>query len=179
MREYIHNINTKIISKYISEYITVLLVSTCLVGITVGSHNIGILLFKINPMHWILYFAIILKRPALSTIIILSFALPFTSNILTGYPLMAKSFVITIELITYGVVFNLLLKNNSVILSYISSQIAGHTIYYSIKYIFIKTYVMEGILISSSIVLQITVFIILGICIEIATRQQIKMVKDS
>ena len=179
MREYIHNLNTRIFSKYISEYITVLIVSTCLVGITVGSHNIGLPLYKINPMHWILYFVIILKRPALSTIIILAFALPFTSNILTGYPLMAKSFLILLELITYGVVFNLLLKNNSVILSYISSQVAGHIIYYSIKYFFIKTYIMKGILISSSIILQITMFIILGICIEIASRQQNKMVTNT
>lgn len=178
MIENINNIYSKRFSLYFSEYLTMLLISIGLVGLTVGSHHIGLPLYKINPMHWILYFVIIFKKPTLSTIAVLAIALPFTSSILTGYPLFIKSLIIVLELLTYGFIFSLLLKCNSIFVPYILSQIAGHTIYYGVKYYLIKAEILNSLLISSSIFFQLTISIVLGISILIVNEQQNKIVDD-
>ena len=175
MIENINSIYSKRFSLYFSEYLTMLLISICLVGITVGSHNIGIPLYKINPMHWILYYVVILKKPAISTIAVLAIALPFTSSILTGHPVMIKSFLICLELLTYGIVFSLLFKSNSILIPYLLSQIAGHTIYYSSKYYLIKAEIFNSIFISSSIFLQLLISIVMGISIILFKKHQNKI----
>ena len=172
MIENVNNIYSKRFSLYFSEYLTMLLISISLVGLTVGSHHIGLPLYKINPMHWILYFVIILKKPTLSTIAVLAIALPFTSSILTGHPVMIKSFLICLELLTYGVVFSLLFKSNSILIPYLLSQIVGHTIYYSFKYFLIKAEIFNSIFISSSIFLQLIISILLGFSIILFKKYQ-------
>ena len=178
MIENINNFYSKRFSIYFSEYLTMLLISIGLVGITVGSHHIGLPLYKINPMHWILYFIIILKKPTLGTIAVLAIALPFTSSILTGYPLFIKSFIISLELLTYGFIFSLLQKSNSIFVPYILSQITGHTIYYGAKYYLIKAELLNSLLITSSIFFQLIISIVLGIGILITCEQQNRNIKD-
>ena len=90
---------------YLVEYLTMILIALGVVGITAGSHSIGLPLYKLNPMHWVIYFAILLRKPSISSILILAFAMPFTSLLLTGHPMVFKSLIMSIELSIYGIMF--------------------------------------------------------------------------
>ena len=62
-------------SYYLVEYLTMILIALGVVGITASSHSIGLPLYKLNPMHWVIYLAILFRRPSTSSIIVLAIAL--------------------------------------------------------------------------------------------------------
>lgn len=173
MKENISQLNiSKGISFYLSEYFIYLLCAISLVGITAGSHNIGIPLYKINPMHWVLYFMILHKKPVNISILFLAFALPFTSTILTGYPHLIKSILMGIEMSFYGIFFKIFTTYyfKTTINAFILSQIIGHFIYYTIKYILIEIGLMNSMLFTSSIFFQIVVILVLGLTLHFSTK---------
>ena len=90
---------------YVIENMVMILIATSLVGITSGSHSIGLPLYKLNPMHWVIYLAILFRKPSDISIVVLAFALPFTSLFLTGHPLVFKSVIMGVELSIYGILF--------------------------------------------------------------------------
>jgi len=152
---------------YVIEYLFAILIAVCVVGITSGSHSIGLPFYKLNPMHWVIYFTILFRKPSLGALIVLAFALPFTSNLLTGHPLFIKSVIMGVELSIYVVVFNVMINYFTVrpVSAYVISQIAGHIVYYGLKYIMINTGLLESALISSSIITQLIVFGCLGLAL--------------
>ena len=156
-----------LVNNYIIEYLFAVLIAISVVGITSGSHSIGLPLYKLNPMHWVIFFAILFRKPSLGAIIVLAFALPFTSNLITGHPLLIKSVIMGVELSIYGVVFNSLTNYYTIrpVLAYVISQIAGHIVYYWLKYIMINVGLLDSALISTSIVLQLIVFGCLGLAL--------------
>lgn len=147
-----------------TEYLLMIVIAVSMVGITSGSHSIGFPLYKLNPMHWVVYFTVLLRKPSFGTIVILAFALPFTSNLLTGHPLLIKSVIVFIELMIYGMIFFSLNKifNMNPMLSYLISQIAGHTVYYGLKFTIIQFGLIESDLVSTSVILQVLTFGFLG-----------------
>jgi hypothetical protein len=149
---------------YVVEYLIMVLISISVVGITSGSHSIGLPLYKINPMHWVVYFAILLRKPSVSSIIILAFALPLTSNILTGHPIIIKSMIMGVELSIYGLIFLAAIKffNLIPVIAYLISQVTGRFVYYGLKYVLIKAELIDSFLVSTSLILQITIFVALG-----------------
>ena len=94
-----------VVLSYVIENMIMILIAVSVVGITSGSHSIGLPLYKLNPMHWVIYFAILLRKPSISSIVVLAFALPFTSLFLTGHPLIFKSVIMGAELSIYGIIF--------------------------------------------------------------------------
>ncbi len=178
MKIYSHNLKiSNSIVNGLTEYITMLIIAVGIVGLIAGSHRIGVPLYKINPMHWVVYFVILFKKPSFSSIAILAFALPLTSNILTGHPLIIKSIIMSFELLIYGMIFSLLYNHvsKSIPFAYIVSQIVGHIIYFSLKYILIKIELMNSVMFTSSVIIQIIVFIILGLCLQIISTQRQKV----
>ena len=162
------------ISNYIVEYLTMILIALGVVGITAGSHSIGLPLYKLNPMHWVIYFAIMLRKPSISSILILAFALPFTSLLLSGHPLVFKSLIMSIELSIYGIIFSLIINRSPqfILGAFILSQIVGHVVYFLLKYSFIQMELMNSKLFSSSIIIQILVIIILGLSVYIISYRR-------
>jgi hypothetical protein len=148
-------------SSYLVEYLTMILIAIGVVGITAGSHSIGLPLYKLNPMHWVIYFVILFRKPSISSIIVLAIALPLTSNMLTGHPIAIKSLIMGFELVVYGLIFISLIKyfNLAPIFAYLISQFSGHIAYYGLKYIFIKADLIDSLLISTSIILQFVIFV--------------------
>ena len=163
------------ISNYIVEYLTMILIALGVVGITAGSHSIGLPLYKLNPMHWVIYFAILLRKPSVSSILILAFALPFTSLLLSGHPLVFKSLIMSIELSIYGIMFISVIKYFQFTLgfAFVISQITGRIIYYGLKYIFIKFKLIDSMFISTSLYLQMFVFCALGIALFLISKKYI------
>jgi len=159
----------KTLTYYLTEYLLFLISAIGIVVITSGSHQIGIPLYKINPMHWVLYFIIIYKRPENSSILVLAFLLPAISTIFTGHPIIIKSIVMGIELSVYGIIFSLLFTyyEKSFIIAFVVSQLIGHIVYYSLKYVLITNGVMHGLLFASSIYTQAIVFVVLGIALHL------------
>ena len=154
-----------------------ILIAVCVVGITSCSHSIGLPLYKLNPMHWVIYLAILFRKPSAISIVVLAVAMPFTSLLLTGHPMVYKSVIMSVELSIYGIIFSLILNRvyQSITLAYIVSQIFGQVIYFSLKYLLIKMALMNSAMFSSSIIIQIIVFIILGLCLQIIYNQQQKV----
>ena len=163
------------ISYYLVEYLTMILIALGVVGITAGSHNIGLPLYKLNPMHWVIYFAIMFRKSSISSIIVLAIALPLTSNMLTGHPIVIKSMIMGFELAIYGLIFITVIKyfNLAPIFAYLISQVSGRIAYYGLKYILIKAQLIDGFLVSTSIILQIVVFVLLGIILLFIDKEQI------
>ena len=161
-------------SNYIVEYLTMILIALGVVGITAGSHSIGLPLYKLNPMHWVIYFAILLRKPSISSILILAFALPFTSLLLSGHPLVFKSLIMSIELSIYGIIFSLIINRSPqfILGAFILSQIVGHVVYFLLKYSIIQMELMNSKLFSSSIIIQILVIIILVLSVHIISYRR-------
>jgi hypothetical protein len=163
-------------STYLVEYLTMIILAIGVVGITSGSHSIGLPLYKLNPMHWVIYFVILFRKPSFSSIIVLAIALPLTSNMLTGHPIVIKSLIMGFELAIYGLIFISLIKylNLAPIFAYIISQFSGHIAYYGLKYIFIKAQLIDGFIVSTSIILQFVVFVVLGITLYLSDKVRLK-----
>ena len=162
-------------SYYLVEYFTMILIALGVVGITAGSHNIGLPLYKLNPMHWVIYFAILFRKPSISTTVILSFALPFTSLLMTGHPMVFKSLIMSVELSIYGIMFISVIKYFQITLgvAFVISQITGRIVYYGLKYIFIKFKLIDSMFISTSVYLQMVVFCALGIALFLINKKNI------
>jgi hypothetical protein len=152
-----------------------ILIALGVVGITAGSHSIGLPLYKLNPMHWVIYFAILFRKPSVSSIIVLAFALPLTSNMITGHPMFIKSMIMGVELSIYGIVFLSAIKFFDLvpIFAYAISQVIGRFVYYVLKYVLIKVELIDGFLVSTSIILQIVVFVVLGIVLFLLDKKQL------
>ncbi|MFC1565421.1 hypothetical protein ACFL4B_00565 [Candidatus Neomarinimicrobiota bacterium] len=162
---------------YVIENMVMMLIAVSVVGITWCSHSIGLPLYKLNPMHWVIYLAILFRKPSAISIVVLAFAMPFTSLLLTGHPMVYKSVIMGVELSIYGIIFSLILNHvyQSITFAYIVSQIFGLVIYFSLKYLLIKMELMNSAMFSSSIIIQIIVFIILGLCLQIISIQRQKV----
>ncbi len=162
-------------SYYLVEYLTMILIALGVVGITAGSHSIGLPLYKLNPMHWVIYFAILIRKPSVCSILVLAFALPLTSNMLTGHPIVIKSMIMGFELAIYGLIFISVIKyfNLAPIYAYLISQVSGRIAYYGLKYVLIKAQLIDGFLVSTSIILQIAVFVVLGIVLLLIGKKQL------
>ena len=94
MNENIKNFNiNRSIFYYLTEYLILLGSAIAVVGLTVGSHKIGIPLYKINPMHWVMYLIIVNRKPGLLSISMLAILLPMLSTAFTGHPIMIKSII--------------------------------------------------------------------------------------
>ncbi len=142
---------------YVIENMVMILIAVTVVGITSGSHSIGLPLYKLNPMHWVIYFAILIRKQSVCSILVLAFALPLTSNMLTGHPIVIKSMIMGFELAIYGLIFISVIKylNLAPIFAYLISQVSGRIVYYGLKYVLIKAELVDGFLVSTSIILQI------------------------
>lgn len=158
---------------YLIENMVIILIATSVVGITSGSHSIGLPLYKLNPMHWAIYIVILFRKPSVISIIVLAFALPFTSFLLTGHPLVFKSLIMGVELSIYGVIFISVIKylKLTLVFAFAISQVIGRIIYYGLKYILIKVDLIDSNLVSTSIIFQLVVFGILGIVLFLVDKK--------
>ena len=163
-----------LVLNYVVEYLIMILIAIGLVSITSGSHSIGLPLYKFNPMHWVIYLAILFRKSSISSIIVLAFALPLASNMLTNHPIIIKSMIMGVELSIYGLIFLSAIKfiKLNPVIAYLISQITGRFVYYGLKYVLIKAELFDSFLVSTSIILQIIVFVVLGITLFFIDKKQ-------
>ena len=125
------------------------------------SHLIDLPLYKVNPMHWIIYLFCLSNTRSISSITILSLSLPLISLLTSGHPALPKAGLIGMELFIYGSIFNAFYHRKYMGLfgTYIFSKTVGIIIYYAMKSIFLKNGLLMGSLISGSIYAQLVVSI--------------------
>lgn len=157
---------------YSIEYLVMILIAASMVGTITGSHLIGLPLYKINPMHWVIYIIILFRKPFFSSVVVLAFALPFTSYLLTGHPFLFKSIIMGAELAVYGIIFIATIKTFHLapVLAFVVSQVSGHIFYYGLKFVLIKVGLIDSVLVSTSIILQLVVFAVLGLFVFLTDK---------
>lgn len=158
---------------HISEYVQMLLFVIGVVGLTTICHSFAIPLYKLNPMHWTIYLMIIYRKPSISSLALLAFALPFTSLVTSGHPVFYKALVMGIELIVYGIVFSMVSGRygQSMIFAFILSQITGRSIYYLLKWWLLSLGLLTDRLVSTEIGMQFVAAVLMGSVIFIITEK--------
>lgn len=158
-------------SYFVNEYLVMILIAVSVVVITSGSHSIGLPFYIINPMHWVIYCAILFRKTSVSSIVVLAFALPLTSMLLTGHPLVFKCMIMGVELSIYGIMYISTIKYFKIapVLAFAISQVTGRIVYYGLKYILIQAELIDSALLSTSILIQFIISVLLGLTLYLIT----------
>ena len=149
------------------ELLWILTASVTIALVPTVSHLINIPLYKLNPMHWIIYVFCLYQYKRMSIILVLSIALPLISFLTTGHPILLKSILIGVELFLYGAIFITLFHSRKKWLfsAFIISKLVGITIYYAGKSVFVLGELISGPIITvpliNQFVLSIGIFVLL------------------
>ncbi len=149
-------------SKYrIKSYLFNLLAVSAIYFVPAISHLLSIPLYLIEPMRIIIILALL--HTSKKNAYIIALTLPLFSFLVASHPVLAKSFLVTAELIANIFLFiqiSKVVKNNftSIFLSIILSK----SIYYLMKYSFLSLLILTGELISTPIYIQIILTIVLS-----------------
>jgi len=125
------------------------------------SHMINIPLYLADPMRIIILLSLIYTSRKNAYLIALT--LPLFSFIISSHPLAIKSLLITSELILNIFLFYRLSKyiSNYFLLMF-TSILISKIFYYTVKYVLINTTLLPGELISTPILLQLGVMLIIS-----------------
>jgi hypothetical protein len=135
------------------------------------SHLINFPLYLFDPMRMAVIFSIIFTSK--KNTVLLAFSLPVFSFIVSGHPYFLKSLLIASEL-TFNVYLFYIFYGicKKYFWSMLGSILAAKLFYYSIKYILISVSLIESSLITTSLMLQLSIAMILSIILDIAMVRQ-------
>lgn len=124
------------------------------------SHAFAIPLYYLEPMRLILIFSLLYARKR--DAFILALTLPLISFLISGHPLFYKVILITGELSINVAFFYTLRKfNTPFYASVLFSIVIAKLLYYSFKYIFITSGLLAGTLISTPLIIQLIIVVLL------------------
>ena len=131
------------------------------------SHLIGFPLYLLDPMRIVVLSSLLLlgnKKNAY----ILALTIPLFSFMFSGHPIFPKNILISIELITnIFVFFSLRSKINNTFISIFFSIVISKLIYYGLKYLFVIFGILEMEIISTSLLIQLSVALLISILFSI------------
>jgi hypothetical protein len=153
-------------SKSISYLVTDIIVICFIYLLPSLSHLTSIPFYLFEPMRLALVFCIISTNKKNSILIALT--LPVVSIVLTSHPAIAKGIIITSELLINLIVFYFLVARirNKFIAMFISILMAK-ICYYSLKYISINIGIINGDLVSTPILIQLIMIVLLSMVVGI------------
>ncbi len=137
-----------------------MLALTAIYFVPVLSHQFSLPIYYIEPMRMAIVFSLLFAN--LNNSLILAVTLPFFSFFISAHPILAKSLLISSELVVNVVLFYWLksfFKNLTLCLAY--SIILSKVYYYFVKYLLLKFAILTGALVSTPISIQLIVFIVI------------------
>ena len=102
-----------------------------------------------------------------------AFTLPFVSFLFSGHPLFLKSMIMSIELVTNVLVLHYMINKTRAFWAFGISIIVGKIVYYLLKYALISFGLLNMSLVSTSLLWQIGVMIILSIVGGLISKKQV------
>lgn len=124
------------------------------------SHISPIPLYLLEPMRIIIIFSLFYTSK--NNALLLCITLPLFSFIVTGHPLLIKSILIILELAINVSLLSFFIKISRPFIGVFVSIIFSKLIYYLLKFYLIKNSLIGGDLISTPIVLQFSVLLLVG-----------------
>ncbi len=139
-------------------------------------HATAFPLYYLEPMRVLLFSAYLISRN-IKNAYILALTLPLVSTLLPPFhPPFYKAVIMSIELFTNIAIFNWLLgkvKWQAGIIIFIST-ILSKILYYFLKFIFINIGLIEGSLISTSLLLQLLTLTVLSILFALVFKRRLE-----
>jgi hypothetical protein len=134
----------------------------CVYLIPTLTHVLPFPVFFMDPMRLIVLSSLVLLHRRDNTYF-LAFTIPIFSMLVTGHPVFYKSILISFELLTNVWIFLFVLRYAKIptFVAMLIGILVSKIIYYSLKYLLIKLFLIEGALISTG--LDIQLYIALGI----------------
>ena len=138
------------------------------------SHLFAIPLYYLEPMRIIVIISLVYTGRFNSYILALT--LPVFSYLVSGHPLFFKAGIMTGELLLNIFIFDLLsYKIKNIFIVTFLSIILSKMLYYLFKYIFISTNLLHGTLVSTPIIIQLILTVVLACLIfYILNKKQYK-----
>jgi len=116
------------------------------------SHLTALPLYLIDPMRIAVLFCLIHTNR--KNAFLIAVTIPIFSLIVSTHPAIFKSVLITIELLANLVLFYFFIEKLSTFLAMFLSIVLSKLIYYSGKYIFLQLEIIDGDLVSTSLIIQ-------------------------
>ena len=116
------------------------------------SHLTALPLYLIDPMRIAVLFCLIHTNR--KNVFLIAVTIPIFSLIVSTHPAIFKSVLITIELLANLVLFYFFIEKLSTFLAMFLSIVLSKLIYYSGKYIFLQLEIIDGDLVSTSLIIQ-------------------------
>ncbi|MDZ7821455.1 MAG: hypothetical protein U5N26_06380 [Candidatus Marinimicrobia bacterium] len=137
------------------------------------SHAMAFPLYMFEPMRIVLFAAYLFSRNHTNAVI-LALTLPLFSLLTSGHPVLPKALLMSAELAVNVLLFVYLLKNVKwgIFLSLISATLVSKLLYYGVKFILIRTAVIDQGLITTNIITQILIMLLIAGIFHWAFRTQ-------
>jgi len=116
------------------------------------SHLTALPLYLIDPMRIAVLFCLIHTNR--KNAFLIAVTIPIFSLIVSTHPAIFKSVLITIELLANLVLFYFFIEKLNTFLAMFLSIVLSKLIYYSGKYIFLQLEIIDGDLVSTSLIIQ-------------------------
>jgi len=167
--------NTVISSSNRRIIISDILVLALIYSVPAIAHLVPFQLYLLDPMRILLLTGYLLSRN-LKNAFFLAVTIPIFSMLLSGHPHFFKAFLISIELMVNVGIFIFLSKKLRgfmpiiLFLSILSSKL----VYYTLKYLFLSFSIMDGELISTSLMVQLINVVSISIIFPFFIRKETK-----
>ena len=142
--------------------------------ITPISHLLNFPLYLFDPMRVAIIISIIFTSR--NNTFLLAITLPVFSFFISSHPFFLKAILISSELVLNIYIFYLLFSLwKKYFWSMLAGILAAKIFYYSFKYIFISSHLIDSSLISTPLLFQLGLAVILSIFLDIAMLRQNKL----
>lgn len=156
------SLSSEIISlSMLKVYLIDLAIITFIYFLPALSHLTALPLYYLEPMRLAMLFAII--HTGKKNALIIAVTLPIFSLLVSSHPGFLKAILITGELLVNLVLFYSLRRKINVFSAALLSIIISKLLYYCAKYIFIQTQLIDGGLISTPLLVQLIIAVLVSI----------------
>lgn len=156
------SLSSEIISlSMLKVYLIDLAIITFIYFLPALSHLTALPLYYLEPMRLAMLFAII--HTSKKNALIIAVTLPIFSLLVSSHPGFLKAILITGELLVNLVLFYSLSRKITVFSAGLLSIIISKLLYYCSKYIFIQTQLIDGGLISTPLLVQLIIAVLVSI----------------
>ena len=156
------SLSSEIISlSMLKVYLIDLAIITFIYFLPARSHLTALPLYYLEPMRLAMLFAII--HTGKKNALIIAVTLPIFSLLVSSHPGFLKAILITGELLVNLVLFYSLRRKINVFSAALLSIIISKLLYYCAKYIFIQTQLIDGGLISTPLLVQLIIAVLVSI----------------
>ena len=126
------------------------------------SHLIGFPLYLLEPMRIMIVVSLLYTRK--ENAVLIALLLPMVSFLLATHPSFAKAGIMSVELMLNVLIFIALTKKYiPIYISLFISIVLSKLFYYLIKYLFIQIGVIDGVLITTPLYMQVIVTLLLTV----------------